>query len=175
MQNTNGLSSKTISKLLIVAHFILFLLINYFLGNNNGFIGVIFYTLGQSVVVLISFLLLLYNKIKKTGMYVAIVVQILASIGMFCSMFINTIEQYYLLGILCGVFFNSLFVIAMCKLLKHNNSSEKSNTTENSVNFNNQGYTLNNQIQFCRKCGSKIIKDSKFCNKCGSAIDWIRR
>lgn len=27
-------------------------------------------------------------------------------------------------------------------------------------------------IQFCRKCGNRIISNSVFCNKCGTKLDW---
>lgn len=30
----------------------------------------------------------------------------------------------------------------------------------------------NNTINYCRKCGNQVTKDSVFCNKCGAKIDW---
>lgn len=30
----------------------------------------------------------------------------------------------------------------------------------------------NTTINYCRKCGNRVTKDSVFCNKCGAKIDW---
>ena len=51
------------------------------------------------------------------------------------------------------------------KTVTHHNHSTYSNNT----NLHSDKKTT---INYCRKCGNKIVSGSIFCNKCGSKIDW---
>ena len=55
-----------------------------------------------------------------------------------------------------------------------NNRNNINSNLSSKNNANNQTYqtTERNSICFCRKCGNKIVENSKFCNACGSKIDW---
>ena len=61
MNQTHNQSAKNLSIVLVTLHLIITLIINLFLGNYIGFfgfLGAVLYTIGGSIIVLISFPLL---------------------------------------------------------------------------------------------------------------------
>lgn len=164
MTQTTDISYKKISKILLVVHIIASFIISLFTGNYEGFLGImgaIAYTIGNQLIVLISYFLLLYKKINKTGAYFSIGLQVLGSIGIYCTLLINFSSLYLLLGFLCGVLSNTLFITSMVLLL-----------TSNIKDIETAQTTLYSNIKFCRQCGNNLIKGSQFCNKCGTKISW---
>ena len=171
----NQSSEKKLSILLVILHLVITLIINFFLGNYVGFfgfLGALLYTIGVSIIVLISFPLLFYGKINKTGTYIGIALQILASIGLYCSTFAYYYDSFFILGLLCGIVSNVLYISSMIVLLKYNTNSLSPNIQP--INTFTAIHTVSDsqKINFCRKCGNSLISGSKFCNKCGSKIDW---
>ena len=44
-------------------------------------------------------------------------------------------------------------------------------TTQTETNLNIvQPFAPKNEISFCRKCGTKLLKDSQYCRKCGTKV-----
>lgn len=171
----NQQSKKHCAILLVTLHLIATLLINLFLGNYTGFLGflgAVAYTIGVSIIVLISFPLLFSKKINKLGTYISISLQILGSIGLYCSTFAYYYDSFFILGLLCGIVSNVLYISAMGVLLKYNINSCNSNIQP--INTHNPTHTeiTFSKIKFCRKCGNSLISGSKFCNKCGTKVDW---
>ena len=170
MTSKNENFLKNLSIVLFIFHLVIILLINFLTGNFEGvigFLGAAAFTVGNQILVFISFFLLLYKKINKKGTYIFMSFQMLASIGIYCSNFINTSPA---LGIIIGILSNALYVTCMILLLYHN---LKSFPRHISVRTSSNTLTNNSAIKFCRKCGNQLISGSKFCNKCGSKTDWI--
>ena len=169
MLQTNDNNLKNISVILLIFHLSIALLINLY-GNVDGlqkFLGGVAYTIGNQIIVFISFFLLLYKKISKIGTYISILLQVLASIGLYCAKFIDFGPM---LGIVCGILCNTLFIASMLMLFNHNCRSTKP-TTSRSISIST--IASNSTIEFCRKCGNRVvIKNAKFCYKCGAQINW---
>ena len=163
MTSKNNVFLKNLSKALLITHLLIILLIIFFTGNFANFLGAIVFIAGNQILVIISFFLLLYKKISKTGTYVFITFQVLASIGMYLSQFINTSP---FLGIILGIFSNSLYIICMILLLHHNLESLSANTGINISSIPPSNQTM----KFCRKCGNQPPVDSEFCPYCGQKI-----
>ena len=177
MNQSNDKSSRILSVTLLVCHLFVTFIVNLFTTTHNGnidLLGTMGYTIGTSIIVLISFLLLLYQNIQKTGTYISMGLQIAASIGMYSSLFAATHDSFFALGFLCGIFCNILYIASMVVLLNHNSGSNNNSAKTNHANAILTTYKVNSnaQICFCRKCGNKIIEGGKFCNKCGTKTDW---
>ena len=53
--------------------------------------------------------------------------------------------------------------------IKENNTTDNkiNETTNNMTTEEDKSLELNQEIAFCRKCGTQLLKDSEFCHKCG--------
>ncbi|MBE6684973.1 MAG: zinc ribbon domain-containing protein [Ruminococcaceae bacterium] len=177
MNQSHDKSSRNLSVILLILHLFVTFIVNLLTRTHNGnivILGALGYTTGNSIIVLISFLLLIYQKIQKTGACISIGLQIIASIGMYSSLFAATHDSFFALGFICGIFCNILYIASMVVLLNHNSNLNQSSTEGkqlHTVSFTSKNNS-NAQICFCRKCGNKIIEGGKFCNKCGTKTDW---
>ncbi len=174
MTQTTDNFLKNLSKILFIAHLVIVLIIRFLTENPQGlleFLGVVAYIAGNQTLVLISFFLLLYKKINKIGTSIFIAFQVFASVGIYCALFIDTIP---VLGIIIGVLSNTLYIVSMVSLLYYNNEkSTQSRQIKNEVvSTTNTPNNSHNRVQYCRKCGNKLVENSKFCNVCGLRIDW---
>lgn len=52
-----------------------------------------------------------------------------------------------------------------------NEKSTQSRLNKNEV-ISTKNTPNNKRVQYCRKCGNKLVENSKFCNVCGLRIDW---
>lgn len=167
---------KNLSKILIIIHFIVSFLINYFTNTYpDGFLGIlgaIAFIIGNQIIVLISYFLLYYNKIKKIGTQVSIGLQILASIGGYASFLVNYSNLYLVFSFLFSILFNALYIVSMILLLNHNERSIKE--SEAALDYSVLADS-NTDITFCGKCGNKVNSGSNFCNKCGNRISWEKK
>lgn len=163
-------TSKNLPTSLLLLHLLVTLVVECFLDKPFDlltFLGSVAATIGASVIVIISYILLSLRKINKTGTYIFLAFQLMASAGNWGSVLVHYTDSYYILGILCGIVSNAFYIAAMLVLL---NTQAPINppTIQNNLASAETSMSDMSSIAFCPNCGNKIISEEhQFCGYCG--------
>lgn len=174
-QESTNISKKTLSRILLTIHFVVTLIIACFFNspyNAIEVLGTIAEVAGFSIIVIISYICLSYRKIQKIGTWVSIAFQIMACSGRYFSVLMSVTDNYYVLGILCGIVSNVFYIFSMLLLLDLESSKNASADTKSFSPAQSIESSETNTISFCPNCGSKITSsEHKFCLHCGKELE----
>lgn len=142
-------NKKTISLVCLTCHFFITFIVNcsnYIAsGGFMNVMGAIASTIGLSVVVIVTYLLLYFKKINTIGAIIGLSLQVISSVGQRISHYaIAENENYVVLGIASGIGLNLFFVCSLYFLLNTQNIARKETIAlnANSVHFQDEEQTV---------------------------------
>lgn len=142
-------NKKTISLVCLTCHFFITFIVNcsnYIAsGGFMNVMGAIASTIGLSVVVIVTYLLLYFKIINTIGAIIGLSLQVISSVGQRISHYaIAENENYVVLGIASGIGLNLFFVCSLYFLLNTQNIARKETIAlnANSVHFQDEEQTV---------------------------------
>lgn len=150
--NLNKISNIRLASLLL---YCLQLCIYFYINLlEMNFLRAVGYTIGASLITIITYILLYKGKISTVGGIIGIVLQLMGSSGIYMGKYVHSEpENYYAHGLATGCLVNALFVLSIILLItissgKSHPSSSKEHVSKNSSNeihFDFSNITLEKQ------------------------------